>query len=201
MTDVKELCRRVLKTRYDINTEVLTTVGTYRKLYDFVQRNKGVIGLNINTLDESLDSLNKLLDYIESEDLDALCSIKGIEEHDIEKIKKARNKMKNTINSSISSVKDICQKIERNEEVIDISVMEIQASHRINIIESMRIKRLINENDILRKKLEEIRKVEESRKNLIELFNRLIQDKNVKESITKEELLDFIDLMMKALRS
>lgn len=163
MTDVKELCRRVLKTRYDINTEVLTTVGTYRKLYDFVQRNKGVIGLNINTLDESLDSLNKLLDYIESEDLDALCSIKGIEEHDIEKIKKARNKMKNTINSSINSVKDICQKIERNEEVIDISVMEIQASHRINRIESMRIKRLINENDILRKKLEEIRKVEESR--------------------------------------
>ena len=65
----------------------------------------------------------------------------------------------------------------------------------------MRIKRLINENDILRKKLEEIRKVEESRKNLIELFNRLIQDKNVKESITKEELLDFIDLMMKALHS
>lgn len=201
MTDVKELCRRVLKTRYDINTEVLTTVGTYRKLYDFVQRNKGVIGLNINTLDESLDSLNKLLDYIESEDLDALCSIKGIEEHDIEKIKKARNKMKNTINSSINSVKDICQKIERNEEVIDISVMEIQASHRINRIEGMRIKRLINENDILRKKLEEIRKVEESRKNLIELFNRLIQDKNVKESITKEELLDFIDLMMKALHS
>lgn len=147
MTDVKELCRRVLKTRYDINTEVLTTVGTYRKLYDFVQRNKGVIGLNINTLDESLDSLNKLLDYIESEDLDALCSIKGIEEHDIEKIKKARNKMENTINSSISSVKDICQKIERNEEVIDISVMEMQASHRINRIGSMRIKRLINEND------------------------------------------------------
>lgn len=105
MTDVKELCRRVLKTRYDINTEVLTTVSTYRKLYDFVQRNKGVIGLNINTLDESLDSLNKLLDYIESEDLDALCSIKGIEEHDIEKIKKARNKMKNTINSSINSGK------------------------------------------------------------------------------------------------
>ena len=55
--------------------------------------------------------------------------------------------MENTINSSISSVKDICQKIESNEEVIDISVMEMQASHRINRIGSMRIKRLINEND------------------------------------------------------
>lgn len=50
MTNVKKLCRSVLNIRYDINTEVLTTVGTYRKLYDFVQRNKGVIGLNINTL-------------------------------------------------------------------------------------------------------------------------------------------------------
>lgn len=77
--------------------------------------------------------------------------------------------------------------------------MNIQANHRINRVESLRIRRLIDENNYLKKKLDEIEKTQENKRNIIEVFNKLLQDKKIQDNMSKEQLLDIINTILKSL--
>lgn len=198
MIEISELCKHIIKERYNIRADKLNTINQYRQFYDFAQRNKNLIGANDYDFDIVVDNFNALLDYIENDNERYLDIIKSASEVDKEKIKKAKVKMKKTILNSIESLSNSYGFYEIKNKSIKNYNQEVIENEEHNFMDSKEceLSSLIEENENLRKEYNLLLEKYKNYEKIIGNVKILLRDKEVLSSIPNDLLATLLQALL-----
>ncbi|EJT6171015.1 hypothetical protein [Clostridium perfringens] len=203
MVNFKEISKKILRERYNIDTSQMTNVDLYRKFYDFIYRY--IVKLNLKDADfeTCYKSINLLLDYMEKPNQDTYDELSKI--YDANSLIKSRKKVLSNLNDMIEELMKIYGENKIFFEEGDADLPLIKESTYNVIINKENNDNEQEELNSIKMRLEELEKekyilackLKESNEKFLELKNFLkevLEDKNLREVISKEKLLRLITI-------